>query len=48
MKSILSLLADLFWTIDEPPDRIGLFGFAILAVFLLFCVVVWFVHPAPH
>ncbi len=36
----------LFFDVDDPPERIGLPGFIILAVFLLVCAVVWFHHPA--
>lgn len=32
-------LLELFFHVDDPPERIGVPGFVILAVFLLFCAV---------
>jgi len=39
-------LIDLFFADDEPPERMGPIGFAILAIFGLFCLFAWFHHSA--
>ena len=38
---------DLFFAVDDPPERIGVIGFAIMAIFGLFAAYVWF-HHASH
>lgn len=45
---MLKFLKYWLWDIDQPPDRIGPIGFAIMGVFLLFCIFMWFyaAHPA--
>lgn len=37
---------DLFFDVDDPPERIGIIGFVIVAIFGLFAALVWFHHPA--
>jgi hypothetical protein len=41
MRKLLEFLFD----IDEPPERLGLPGIAILTIFGLFAAFVWFHHP---
>jgi hypothetical protein len=45
---MLRLLYELLWEVEQPPDRIGPIGFAIMAAFLLFCGIVLYFHPVPH
>lgn len=45
---MLKFIKYMLWDIDEPPDRIGVIGFAIMGAFLLFCAFVWFHHPVAH
>lgn len=37
-------LLDLFWDVDETPDRIGAVGFAMMAAFSIFCLLVLLFH----
>jgi len=39
-------LLEFFFDVDEPPERMGVIGWAIIAVFLLFCAYMWFHHSA--
>ena len=39
-------LLEFFFDVDEPPERMGVIGWAIIAVFLLFCAYMWFHHLA--
>jgi hypothetical protein len=41
------LLIDFLRHVEEPPDRIGVIGFCIMAAFLLFCGAVWCSIPLP-
>lgn len=45
---MLRFLKEWFWDIDEAPHPIGPIGFGIMAAFLLFCVVVFYVHDLRH
>jgi hypothetical protein len=44
---MLKFLRYWLWDIDKPPDRMGFFGYLIIAVFVLFAVWMWFHHSAP-
>jgi hypothetical protein len=45
--AMLKFLKYWLWDVDQLPDRIGLIGFAILGIFLLFCMSCGFTaHPA--
>jgi len=44
---MLRFLKYWLWDIDEPPSRIGFIGGIILAVFTLFCIVMWVSHGRP-
>ncbi|MBN9049896.1 MAG: hypothetical protein J0H78_10575 [Rhizobiales bacterium] len=43
-----SFFKDWFWDIDEPSDRVGWFGAAILGAFTLFCVYMWIAYGGRH
>ncbi len=42
MRKLLGLFLD----VDAPPDRVGIPGFVIMGVFLLFCTFMWFHHSS--
>lgn len=46
--AVFQFLKYILWDIDEPPDRIGPIGLAIMGVFLLFCAAMLFYHSLPH
>ncbi len=43
LRWIVGLLIDA----DEPPERLGVIGVAILAIFAAFCAAVGFTHTPP-
>ncbi len=48
LAEMLKFLKYWFWDIDEAPHPIGPIGFAIMGIFLLFCIGMLIYHDLVH